>query len=678
MAIYGGIEDYQILQHYLSPYHNKGELKPGVNIQNPFILDKQSTPSFGIGKGVEGDYIYKDFATGHQGTAVNLVMDLFGLNFMQAIQRIERDFGTEQYKPKKYDAPEEKPKAFTIAEKEFTKSDLEFWGQGNINPIVSGILCFASYKRGDDERAVTIKATDTDPIFAYKISDDCYKIYRPFSVDKAFKFGWLGNKPKDYVYGYDRLPKEGEIAILCAGEKDTETAIAFGFNAICLNSETAMPSQELLFDLNSRFKILACCYDIDKTGIEQSNKLKKLGFAPIELPNELLEYGNDLFDFAKYKDKFDVTFAELVDKVQSYNKYAIFNKPYKMSFELDVPHGAVTVKFKGATFLKKGNVATIVAGAGIGKSQTADAISSLVLNGNVDALGFTFIDDNIKNILHVDTERDPDDHKLGYLNVFRRANEETKDSDKLDYWSYKMNETPKANRTLLENMLVGKSYDLVILDGIGDFIEDINDSKECSMFANWLTIFAQRNDTSIIVTVHENINSNGRANGHLGTLLWKKSYGMVRLQSNKEDQTIKEITNEFDLGKLRAGTNGGAYIYSYFRWDNSENVNMYVSLSDDDVNLFTKDNKTKKTPRYYLEKIFFNNACNFTKAQITVTLSEDYLMSGGMIDKMFKDWASLEYIKQYNGIYSLATPVNNKIPDGVVSGFEEDKDEPPF
>lgn len=677
MAEYGGIEDYQILQHYLAPFHSKGELRPGVNIQNPLILDTQDTPSFGIGKGKKGDYVYKDFATEHEGTAINLVMELFGYTFPQAIERIKRDFGLSSA-PKKFDKPVEVEVTFDIEFKEFSDRDLEFWGQGNIDPVKSGILCIEFYKR-NDEKAYKVISSEEDPIFAYKITDACYKIYRPFSNDKRFKFGWLGKKPSEYIYAYDRLPEEGEIVILCAGEKDTETAIAFGYPAICLNSETSMPSAELLFDLNSRFKIFACCYDLDDTGKKQTEKLKKEGLAPIELPEKLLEFGNDLFDFAKHKDKFDVTFNDLVEATKAYNRYAVFNKPYRMTLDLDVPQGAITMKFKGATFLKKGNIATIVAGAGIGKSQTCDAISALVLNGNCDGLGFEFNDDNVKSVLHIDTERDPDDHKMGYLNIFRRSRVEVLDSDKLNYWSFKMNDNALKNRELLQKMLTENKYDLLIIDGIGDFIDDINDNKETGQFINWLTIFAQRNNTSIVITVHENINSNGRANGHLGTTLWKKSYAMLRLQNNKDDSTVKEITNEFDLGKLRSGSSSGAFVYSHFYWNRDENVNMYVSMDEADIQNMKDSTNPKKTSKWYLDQVFYNDSVALNKTNLSIQLNETHGMNGNKIKAAIKDWLDFGWVSVNGDVYQKIRKVNDSIPSNVVSTeFEIDDQDIPF
>lgn len=675
MAEYGGVQDYQILQHYLAPYHNLGELKVGKNIQNPLILDKQETPSFGIGKGSQGDFIYNDFATGNKGTAVDLVMTLFGYTYPQAMERIKRDFGLSEA-PKKYDTPVEVEVTFDIVFKEFTDDNLAFWQQGGINAVDSGILCVDWYKR-NDEKANKIISKEEDPIFAYKITDNCYKLYRPLTLDKRFKFGWLGKKPSEYVYGYNKLPSEGDICILCAGEKDTETAIAYGYPAICLNSETALPSSELLFDINSRFKIFACCYDLDKTGKEQTEKLKKLGLAPIELPSTLLEYGNDLFDFAKNKDKFDVTFNDFVETTKAYNRYAVFNKPYRMTLDLDVPQGVEVLRFKGASFLDKGDVSTIIASPGIGKSQTSDAVSSLILNPNCDALGFE-IGETVKKILHIDTERNPSGLQKGYLGIFRRANVDYKDSDNLHYWSFKMNETPQANRELLERMTQENHYDLIIMDGIGDFIKDLNDFEESMQFINWLTIFVQRNNSSALCTIHENPGSEGKANGHLGTTILKKASSVLRLQKNKEDKKIRELTTDFLFGKLRNGLPAGVDdLVSHFYWNGAENINMYVSLSDEDVASMQQSNNPKKTDLWYMNQLFYNTTVAMSREQINQRLMEDHDASLTKANSLVKSWTSAGYLTLYNGVYQLIKKeASVKIPDEVVSSeFEFNKEE---
>lgn len=84
---------YDILNHYLLPYHNKACLRKGELISNPFIFpDKQQTPSFNIYPASNGHWYYKDFATEDQGSAFDLVMELRMCRFHEALEVINQDF----------------------------------------------------------------------------------------------------------------------------------------------------------------------------------------------------------------------------------------------------------------------------------------------------------------------------------------------------------------------------------------------------------------------------------------------------------------------------------------------------------------------------------------------------------------------------------------------------------
>ncbi len=42
------VTSYDILNHYLLPFHKEHKLIGGKNINNPFLAEKQNTPSFNI------------------------------------------------------------------------------------------------------------------------------------------------------------------------------------------------------------------------------------------------------------------------------------------------------------------------------------------------------------------------------------------------------------------------------------------------------------------------------------------------------------------------------------------------------------------------------------------------------------------------------------------------------
>lgn len=80
-----------IMNYYLAPFHNKGFLKQGQHISNPFLIREQKTPSFNIYRKNDKWY-YKDFATDDQGDCFSLVMKLHDCSFKQAINIISVDF----------------------------------------------------------------------------------------------------------------------------------------------------------------------------------------------------------------------------------------------------------------------------------------------------------------------------------------------------------------------------------------------------------------------------------------------------------------------------------------------------------------------------------------------------------------------------------------------------------
>ena len=136
------------------------------------------------------------------------------------------------------------------------------------------------------------------------------KLYHPYNKD--FKFQYRGNKPSDFVFGQAQIVREmikakrseRDILIIAAGEKDVMTLTAMGFDAICLNSETAtsIPLQLENSILNCYANIVIL-YDLDDTGKKSADALqKKYGFKICTLPNDLKEYGGkDVSDYVRFE-----------------------------------------------------------------------------------------------------------------------------------------------------------------------------------------------------------------------------------------------------------------------------------------------------------------------------------------------------------------------------------------
>jgi len=306
------ISSYDILNHYLQPFHKEGaRLLHGKNISNPFLPNKQNTPSFNIYCDFKNghQWKYNDFATDEHGDCFQLVMKLFKLSFPESLKKINQDFslGLESGPSAKQGSPpqpviplEEVTKNdYGYRTRSFLQQELAYWLQYgitidqlklfNVKPIDS----FTATSR--EGKQYSQKSIPGNPLFGY-IHQDWIKIYRP--SEKKYRFQCLGNKPVNFVFGMEQLPEKGEIVFITGGEKDVITLHVHGFNAVSLNSETARIPNELVTELKSRFTDVLLLYDNDETGSKQAEKLSaEHRLTRIKLPP--MEHGKDISDYFK-------------------------------------------------------------------------------------------------------------------------------------------------------------------------------------------------------------------------------------------------------------------------------------------------------------------------------------------------------------------------------------------
>ncbi|MEO0900254.1 MAG: AAA family ATPase [Bacteroidota bacterium] len=189
-----------------------------------------------------------------------------------------------------------------MVRKDFSKTGSKFWQEYRISlPLLDRFKVFevshiqATNRMG---KPYAIHATEKAPFFAYEvIPQKAYKIYQPFG---KLRFRWLGQKPKEYVFGLDQLPADGKLLLLTGGEKDVLTLAYLGYHAISLNSETSLPSKELIQHLKTRFNTVGVLYDQDETGRSMTQKLaKSFGLLPMQLP-PMDSPHKDISDYIRY------------------------------------------------------------------------------------------------------------------------------------------------------------------------------------------------------------------------------------------------------------------------------------------------------------------------------------------------------------------------------------------
>lgn len=163
---------------------------------------------------------------------------------------------------------------FQAETKEYSKEELAYWERYGILPDVLSIYnvkclkCCAFTKASG--YSFGIYSTTLTPTFGYFFhGGEGIKVYRPRSENR---FMYAGKLPNPYVFGWEQLPKSGELVVITGGEKDVLSLCSHGFPAISFNSETAKVPHSMMQQLASRFQKIVFLYDADGTGKTESAK----------------------------------------------------------------------------------------------------------------------------------------------------------------------------------------------------------------------------------------------------------------------------------------------------------------------------------------------------------------------------------------------------------------------
>lgn len=164
------------------------------------------------------------------------------------------------------------------------------------------------------------KKKSTNSIWMCFEFNNYYKIYSP----SPKRFWFVGKKKEKSLFGTPRVNPQFDKhtpVFLTAGEKDTLCLLSRGYHAMCLNSETESLTRKQVDGWRSyRHYKVTVLYDIDKTGIEQAQKIHaEFNLPYILLPNWLKEKGGkdvtDFFTMGGTKEEFDAICSQSTEKI---------------------------------------------------------------------------------------------------------------------------------------------------------------------------------------------------------------------------------------------------------------------------------------------------------------------------------------------------------------------------
>ena len=245
----------------------------------------------------KGQYKFKDFSTGKGGNKIDLVKELFNMDYSKAVFKIGQDYNKFISDKGVYTQstlkPEAKYKVDGIMTRDWKKHDVKFWLQFNIDAAMLdkyNVKALEYYHMVKGDNKITIQQPY---IYGYFSKNDVYKIYQP--RNKKFKF----IKVKPQLQGLDQLEYNQPYLIICSSLKDAMCLKQFGYNieVIAPDSENTIIKPYIIENLKKKYKKVVTLFDNDVAGHNAVHKYREL----YNISGTWLYSSKDIADLVKEK-----------------------------------------------------------------------------------------------------------------------------------------------------------------------------------------------------------------------------------------------------------------------------------------------------------------------------------------------------------------------------------------
>jgi len=488
-----------------------------------------------------------------------------------------RPTGTEE----RATEPEHKPRPYQTVKQPFTEKELEYWSGYRITEAVLnryGVRSLKEYwSEMKDGKTFGFTYTTIEPMFGY-VGKWGVKVYRPKS---EIRFVYGGHTGDNYCFGLEELPPKGDTLFLTGGEKDVLTLEAHGFYAVCFNSETSVIPTEIIQKFICRFKYIVLLYDVDKTGLESSEKYRQqlteyeAKRLVLSLTGEKTDKDvSDYFKAGRTRDELVKLFLKMLDSL--YGDTMAMLKSCKIDYD-HPPQQAVAIVTAGDIPLgSEENILCIAGGEGTRKSNYAAALVAGAIQEkktDADLLGVR-VEPNRKGraVLLYDTEQSEQQLYKNTGRILRRAGREKMPPYLHVYCLTGMpwNERLTAIMQSIDkyHYLHGGIY-LVVIDGVADLIRCTNDEGGGVALVDEIYRLVRIYRPCIAAVVHF-VPNDLKLRGHLGSELQRKSADILLIEKDKspEISVVKAL-------KMRDGSSLDIPIMQ-FRWDKQKAMPVYV------------------------------------------------------------------------------------------------------
>lgn len=300
-TIFKEIDDYNIIKYYLGT-----DFDFKKSYHSPFRKDNDPNLRFFVND--EGRILWKDFANGMNGDAITFVMKLHGLNYNEALVRIDNDLGLGIRSPAKFKVSiVRRPLPFTKEEKliqvetvMYDSKNMKYWDRYFIDSIELFDNKIHPIKKLWINKQLIPETHGQRYAYEY---GNCLKILSPY--DPNYK--WISNTPNNYISGLDEIKKKVSKAvnkrkklIISKSKKDEIILKKFYTDVVSTQNEStsAIIEEDIKFMLEN-YEEVWLWWDFDAPGIENAEKFSHI-FNIVRDPNDVFIGHKDPSDLIKW------------------------------------------------------------------------------------------------------------------------------------------------------------------------------------------------------------------------------------------------------------------------------------------------------------------------------------------------------------------------------------------
>lgn len=148
---------------------------------------------------------------------------------------------------------------------------------------------------------------------------------------------------------------------------------------------------------------------------------------------------------------------------------------------------------------------------------------------------------NQNKVLYFDTEQGKYHVQLALKRVCEQIN--IQEPENLEVYGLR-SKKPSERLELIEHAIYNTpNLGFVVIDGIKDLINSINNEEEATMIASKLLKWTEEKNIHIVTVLHQN-KSDNNARGHIGTELINKAETVLSVTKNEQDKNISIVQAE--------------------------------------------------------------------------------------------------------------------------------------